>query len=56
MIKEVIPIKEITNFQSRTDEFFPIAWYQKMLKEHPIFFIRKPIHGMCFNMSMSKKC
>lgn len=38
MIKEVIPIKEITNFQSRTDEFFPIAWYQKMLKEHPIFF------------------
>lgn len=38
MIKEVIPIKEITNFQSRTDEFFPIAWYKKMLEEHPVFF------------------
>lgn len=38
MIKEVIPIKEITNLQSRTDEFFPIAWYKKMLEEHPVFF------------------
>lgn len=38
MIKEVIPIKEITNFQSRTDEFFPVAWYKKMLAENPVFF------------------
>ncbi|MGE7119600.1 cytochrome P450 [Peribacillus sp. NPDC046944] len=38
MNKEVIPIKEITNFQSRADEFFPIEWYKEMLHDHPVYF------------------
>ncbi|MGE7602639.1 cytochrome P450 [Peribacillus sp. NPDC097675] len=38
MNKEVIPIKEITNFQSRADEFFPIDWYKEMLDNHPVYF------------------
>lgn len=52
MIKEVIPIKEITNFQSRTDEFFPVAWYKKMLAENLFSFMKKQILGMCSNMIM----
>jgi cytochrome P450 family 106 len=38
MNKEVIPIKEITNFQSRADEFFPIDWYKEMLHKHPVYY------------------
>ena len=38
MNKEVIPIKEITNFQSRAEEFFPIDWYKEMLHDHPVYF------------------
>ncbi|MFB7139613.1 cytochrome P450 [Gottfriedia sp. NPDC056225] len=38
MNKEVIPVKEITNFKSRSDEFFPIEWYKEMLQHHPIYY------------------
>ncbi|PEK99444.1 cytochrome P450 [Bacillus sp. AFS017336] len=38
MNKEVIPVNEITNFKSRSDEFFPIEWYKDMLKHHPIYY------------------
>ncbi|MCM3439814.1 cytochrome P450 [Metabacillus halosaccharovorans] len=41
MIKEVIPIKEITNFRSRTEEFFPINWYKEMLQKHPVYYHEK---------------
>jgi cytochrome P450 family 106 len=41
MNKEVIPMKEITNFQSRADEFFPIDWYKEMLHKHPVYYHEK---------------
>ncbi|WP_342043529.1 cytochrome P450 [Bacillus sp. OTU2372] len=41
MNKEVIPMNEITNFQSRTEEFFPINWYKEMLQKHPIYYHEK---------------
>ncbi|MFY0761637.1 cytochrome P450 [Metabacillus dongyingensis] len=41
MNKEVIPIKEITNFQSRAEEFFPIDWYKEMLHHHPVYYHEK---------------
>lgn len=41
MNKEVIPMNEITNFQSRAEEFFPIDWYKEMLHHHPVYFHEK---------------
>ncbi|MGM0866679.1 MAG: cytochrome P450 [Bacillota bacterium] len=41
MNKEVIPINEITNFQSRAEEFFPIDWYKEMLHKHPVYYHEK---------------
>lgn len=41
MNKEVIPVKEITEFQSRSEEFFPIDWYKNMLQNHPVYFHEK---------------
>jgi cytochrome P450 family 106 len=41
MNKEVIPINEITNFQSRAEEFFPIGWYKEMLHKHPVYYHEK---------------
>lgn len=38
MNKEVIPINEIPNFQSRAEEFFPIEWYKEMLHHHPVYY------------------
>lgn len=38
MNKEVIPINEIPNFQSRAEEFFPIEWYKEMLHNHPVYY------------------
>ena len=38
MNKEVIPMNEITNFQSRAEEFFPINWYKEMLYNHPVYY------------------
>jgi len=39
--KEIIPINEITNFQSRSEEFFPIEWYKEMLIKHPVYYHEK---------------
>lgn len=41
MRKEIIPINEITNFSSRSAEFFPLDWYKKMLHHHPVYFHEK---------------
>jgi cytochrome P450 family 106 len=41
MIKEVIPMNEITNFKSRAEEFFPIDWYKEMLHHHPVYYHEK---------------
>lgn len=41
MNKEIIPIKEITEFQSRSEEFFPIGWYKEMLQNHPVYYHEK---------------
>ncbi|MCS0670104.1 cytochrome P450 [Cytobacillus firmus] len=38
MLKEVIPVNEITNFQSRAEEFFPVEWYKDMLHHHPVYY------------------
>jgi cytochrome P450 family 106 len=41
MNKEVIPVNEITNFKTRSDEFFPINWYKDMLLHQPIYYHEK---------------
>ncbi|MEH7098209.1 cytochrome P450 [Neobacillus vireti] len=41
MSQEVIPMNEITNFQSRSEEFFPINWYKEMLHNHPVYYHEK---------------
>ncbi|WP_462409432.1 cytochrome P450 [Neobacillus sp. Marseille-QA0830] len=41
MSQEVIPMNEVTNFQSRTEEFFPINWYKEMLDHHPVYYHEK---------------
>ena len=41
MSKEVIPIKEIIDFESRAEEFFPVEWYKHMLTNHPLYFEEK---------------
>ncbi|WP_042346539.1 cytochrome P450 [Bacillus massiliigorillae] len=38
MIKEIIPVNEITRFQSRTEEYFPIGWYKKMLQKKSVVY------------------
>ena len=38
MNKQVIPLKEITNFKTRAEEFFPIDWYKDMLEKNPVYF------------------
>ena len=38
MSKEVIPLTEITNFQSRAEEFFPLDWYKEKLENEPIYY------------------
>ncbi|MCZ8519567.1 MULTISPECIES: cytochrome P450 [Paenibacillus] len=38
MNKQLIPIQEITNFQSRSEEFFPLGWYKKMLTDTPVYY------------------
>lgn len=38
MKKEIINIQDITKFQSRTEEFFPLDWYNKMLTNDPIHY------------------
>lgn len=41
MQKEVIPVNEIPNFQSRTEEFFPIEWFKEMLHHQPVYYHEK---------------
>ncbi len=41
MNQEVIPLNEIPNFQTRTEEFFPMDWYKEMLHNHPVYFHEK---------------
>ncbi len=41
MSREIIPIKEITDFKSRSEEFFPLDWYKKMLQDHPVYYHEK---------------
>src|SRR5699024_8793112 len=31
-------LKEIMQFATRSEEFFPIDWYQEMLTHHPIYY------------------
>nr|WP_295972967.1 cytochrome P450 [uncultured Bacillus sp.] len=38
MNKEIIALKEISNFQSRAEEFFPLHWYKEMLEHHPVYY------------------
>lgn len=38
MNKEVISIPDITQFESRAEEFFPLHWYRKMLNEHLVYY------------------
>ncbi|MED4462179.1 cytochrome P450 [Metabacillus fastidiosus] len=41
MNKEVISVEEITSFQSRTEQFFPINWYKEMLYNYPVYYHEK---------------
>ncbi|WP_091482416.1 cytochrome P450 [Gracilibacillus orientalis] len=41
MPKEIIPVNEIPNFQSRSEEFFPAEWYKEMLEHHPVYYHEK---------------
>ncbi|MFD2924061.1 cytochrome P450 [Halobacillus naozhouensis] len=38
MNKEVISLKEVKSFQTRSEEFFPINWYKEMLHHNPVYF------------------
>ncbi|MDX6153091.1 cytochrome P450 [Marinococcus sp. PL1-022] len=38
MNKKVISLREVKNFQTRSEEFFPLHWYEKMLDETPIYY------------------
>ncbi|QNK51498.1 cytochrome P450 [Brevibacterium sp. PAMC23299] len=38
MMKEVIAVKEITRFKTRTEEFSPYAWCKRMLENDPVSY------------------
>ncbi|MDQ0169352.1 cytochrome P450 [Paenibacillus tundrae] len=38
MSKEVISVPAITQFNTRSEEFFPLEWYKKMLNDNPIYY------------------
>ncbi|WP_230161138.1 cytochrome P450 [Peribacillus sp. Bi96] len=38
MMKEVIAVKEITNFKTRVEEFSPYAWCKRMLQNDPVSY------------------
>ncbi|MGE6611147.1 cytochrome P450 [Peribacillus sp. NPDC076916] len=38
MMKEVIAVKEITRFKTRTEEFSPYAWCKQMLENDPVSY------------------
>lgn len=47
MSKEVVSVPAITQFNTRSEEFFPLEWYKKMLNDNPIYY-----HGEtdCWNV------
>lgn len=38
MENTVYPPSEITNFKTKSEHFFPVAWYKKMLEQHPVYY------------------
>ncbi|WNC13038.1 cytochrome P450 [Brevibacillus brevis] len=38
MKQQIVPLSEITGFTTKSEEFSPYAWYQKMLAENPIYY------------------
>ncbi|MDR6721589.1 cytochrome P450 [Paenibacillus amylolyticus] len=38
MSKEVVSVPAITQFNTRSEEFFPLEWYKKMLNDNPIYY------------------
>ncbi|MCJ7840877.1 cytochrome P450 [Lederbergia sp. NSJ-179] len=38
MAKEIISLKEVKKFQTRSEEFFPLHWYKDMLSSQPVYF------------------
>ncbi|WP_342605842.1 cytochrome P450 [Peribacillus sp. FSL E2-0159] len=38
MMKEIIAVKEITKFKTRTEEFSPYAWCKQMLENDPVSY------------------
>ncbi|MFB9328984.1 cytochrome P450 [Paenibacillus aurantiacus] len=38
MYNKVISIQDITAFRSRSEEFFPLEWYKRMLADHPVYY------------------
>jgi cytochrome P450 len=38
MSREIISTKQITNFPTRSKEFFPLEWYKKMLHDNPVYY------------------
>ncbi|SFB15837.1 hypothetical protein SAMN04488072_108121 [Lentibacillus halodurans] len=41
MAKEIISLQEVKNFQTRSEEFFPLNWYKEMLNDTPVYFDEK---------------
>jgi cytochrome P450 len=37
MSQEIISLADVTPFQTRSEEFFPLAWYEQMLKHGPYY-------------------
>lgn len=38
MNKETISLEEVKQFQTRSEEFFPLHWYKEMLNDSPVYF------------------
>jgi cytochrome P450 len=38
MKKDIISTNDITNFSTRSIEFFPLEWYKKMLHDNPVYY------------------
>jgi cytochrome P450 family 106 len=37
-MKEMISLQDITKFKSRSEEFFPLEWYKRMLNNEPVLY------------------
>ncbi|MGF7031632.1 cytochrome P450 [Paenibacillus mucilaginosus] len=38
MNQQLIPVQDISRFQSRSEEFFPLDWYKRMLTDNPVYY------------------